>query len=345
DYSMENDRFRIEFDPATGYIVSLRDKRSGVEVFRGAAARPVVIEDKTDTWSHNVFHFNNTIGAFGAARVQLVEHGPVKSVIRITSRYGSSHLVQDFTMYRELDQIDVKATIDWREQFKMLKLVFPVNLIFTRQTYEQPYSFIEREHNGEEEPGQSWIDYSGIARENNKLYGVSLMNDSKYSYSIHNKEMAITMLRSPIYAHHDPLVPSETGHYSFIDQGIQTVHYSILPHEGNWETAGTVKRAAELNQRPVTVIETYHQGDLPQKDSFLSVDKDNVLVSVVKKSEDNDDLIVRAYETTRTGTRAVISLPKWNRTIEADFGPCEIKTFRIPKDAGQPVTETNLIEW
>ncbi|MBB3128593.1 alpha-mannosidase [Paenibacillus rhizosphaerae] len=345
DYTLENDRFRMEFDPQTGYIASLMDKRAGVEVFRDLAARPVVIEDKTDTWSHNVFHFNRVIGQFKAESMQLVEHGPVKSVIRVKSVYGNSRLVQDFTMYRELDQIDVKATIDWREQFKMLKLVFPVNFIFTRQSYEQPYGFIEREHNGEEEPGQAWIDYSGITREHNTVYGVSLMNDSKYSYSIHNKEMAITMLRSPIYAHHDPLVPSPNGHYSFIDQGIQIVHYSILPHEGNWETAGTVMRAAELNQRPITVIETYHKGSLSQRDSFLSVDQDQVVVSVLKKAEDSDDLILRAYETTKSATRAVIRLPKWNRIIEADFGPCEIKTFLIPKNADAPVRETNLIEW
>ena len=35
------------------------------------------------------------------------------------------------------------------------------------------------------------------------------MNDAKYSYSIHGKEMAITLLRSPIYAHH---VRSSLGH-------------------------------------------------------------------------------------------------------------------------------------
>ena len=93
------------------------------------------------------------------------------------------------------------------------------------------------------------------------------------------------------------------------------------------------------------MIETYHKGELPQTDSYVSVDADNVMVSAMKKAEDNDDLIIRAYETARTSTRAVIKLPKWNRTIEADFGPCEIKTFRIPKDASLPIAETNLIEW
>jgi alpha-mannosidase len=345
DYALENDRFRLEFDPKTGYINSLFDKRTETEVFREAAAKPVVIEDNSDTWSHNVFHFNKVIGAFEATSVKRVEHGPVKSVIRVTSAYGTSKLVQDFTMYRELDQIDVKVTVDWREQFKMLKMVFPVNFIFTRQSYEIPYGYIEREHNGEEEPGQSWIDYSGSTRKSGTLYGLSLLNDAKYSYSIHNKELAMTVLRSPIYAHHDPLKPDPHGHYSFIDQGVQHFNYTLLPHEGGWEQAGTVKRAAELNQRPISIIETYHEGKLPQTDSFLSVDKDNIVVSAVKQAEDNDDMIIRCYETNKIATEAVMKLPKWNREIKAKFGPCEIKTFRVPKDTALPVTETNLLEW
>ena len=40
----------------------------------------------------------------------------------------------------------------------------------------------------------------------------------------------------------------------------------------------------------------------------------------------------------------LIRLPKWGRTIEAAFGPSQIKTFRVPVDAAQPVVETNMIE-
>jgi alpha-mannosidase len=344
DTILENDRLRVEFDPKTGFMNSLFDKKVNNELLL-KPARPVVLEDKSDTWSHNIFHFNKVIGEFLANSVRRVEHGPVKSVIRVTSEYGKSTLIQDFTMYKDLDYIDVKVTVDWREHFKMLKLVFPVNLVFTKQTYEIPYGFKEREHNGEEEPGQSWIDFTGILREGGTPYGVSLINDAKYSYSIMNKEMAITVLRSPIYAHHDPLVPVEDGHYTFIDQGIQTFNYRILPHEGSWETSGVVQRALELNQRPTTLIETCHQGALPQQDSFLTIDANNVIAGAVKKAEDNDDLIIRAYETTRAATRTKIHLPKFGRVIEASFAPCEIKTFRVPADPDLPVIETNLLEW
>jgi alpha-mannosidase len=346
DCVLENDRFRLEIDPQTGYIASLYDKHRQINVFRDAAARPVVIDDRSDTWSHDVLAFHQASGAFTARSVKLVEHGPVKSVIRVISEYGTSRLVQDITMYRELEQIDVHVTVDWREQFKMLKLKFPMNLNFMKATYEIPYGHIERPVNGEEEPGQSWIDVSGEARDVDELYGLSLLNDGKYSFDVHNKELSLTVLRSPIYAHHDPYVPQPDHLYSFIDHGIQRFTYTLLPHAGSWEQAGTIKRAAELNQRPITLIETYHEhGTLPQCDSYLTVDQDNIIVSVLKQAEENNDLILRCYETNKSQTHATIRLLKWQREISTTFGPCEIKTFRVPRDPALPIVETNLLEW
>lgn len=345
DHYMENDRFRLEFDPESGWIKRLYDKKVGHEVFQGAGARPVVIADTSDTWSHDVLHFHNAVGEFKAVKVRRVEHGPVKSTIRVVSEYGKSRLIQDFSMYPDRDQIDVKVTVDWREQFKMLKLIFPMNVVFSTHTYEIPYGTIERESNGEEEPGQSWVDYTGLVPGINKIYGFSLMNDSKYSYSIRNKELALTVLRSPIYAHHIPYEPNPDEEYAFIDQGIQHFHYAMLPHEGTWVDAQTVRRAAELNCRPIALAETYHEGPLPQTDAFVVVSRDHVIVSAIKKAEDSDDLIIRCYESAKKATDAEILLPKWNRTIKASFQPAEIKTFRVPKNAELPVRETNLLEW
>jgi alpha-mannosidase len=247
-------------------------------------------------------------------------------------------------MYRELDRIDVNATVDWQEHFKMLKLRFPVNVHFMKATYEIPSGHIERFANGDEDPGQSWIDLSGTARDTGDTYGLSILNDSKYSFDVNIRDIGMTVLRSPIYAHHIPDAPKPDGLYSFMDQGIQRFKYTILPHDGSWETGGTVKRAAELNQPPITLIGTYHTGKLPQSNSFIAVDQDNIVVSVVKQAEDNDDLILRCYETAKIATHAAICLPTFNRVIEADFRPCEIKTFRVPRDAQAPVVDTNLLE-
>ncbi|WP_078431895.1 alpha-mannosidase [Metabacillus halosaccharovorans] len=345
DYSLENNRFRLEFDPNSGFITSLYDKQKQYEVFTGDAAKPVVIHDTSDTWSHDVVRYNDVAGEFKATSIKRIEHGPIKSVIRVISEYGTSKLVQEFAMYKDLDHIDVNVTVDWREKFKVLKLKYPVNVVHRKATYEIPYGHIIREANGEEQVGQAWIDVSGTVKETGGRYGLSIANDAKYSYDVEGNVLSLTVLRSPIYAHHDPLIPDPDGHYSFIDQGIQQFRYTLLPHEDSWEEAQTVKHAAVLNQRPVALIETYHKGSLPQKDSYVAIEQDNVIISAMKQAEDNDDIIIRCYETNRVATEATIRLPKWDRIITASFQPCEIKTFRIPKDTSKPVMETNLLEW
>ena len=157
--------------------------------------------------------------------------------------------------------------------------------------------------------------------------------------------MSLTAVRSPIYAHHHPTLPEPGEHYEFIDQGIQRFTYVLLPYAGSWEGAGTVRRAAELNQRPVALAETCHAGTLALQGSFVSADQQNIVISVIKQAEDNDDLVIRCYETDKVATEATIRLPVWNRIVETVFAPCEIKTFRIPKDAALPIAETDLLEW
>lgn len=89
DTSAENERLRLKLDPETGFIVSLYDKSKGVEVFEAPAARPVVLEDPSDTWSHGVVRYDDEIETFSVGSVGLVEHGPVKAVLpsgRVRSR-------------------------------------------------------------------------------------------------------------------------------------------------------------------------------------------------------------------------------------------------------------------
>ena len=178
---------------------------------------------------------------------------------------------------------------------------------------------------------------------------MSILNDGKYSGDVNLHEIGLTVLRSPVYANHMPVVPDPDRHYAFIDQGIQRFTYSLLPHTGSWEKAGTVRRAAELNQPPIALASTYHpNGTLPQSASYLAVDQENVIVSVTKQAQDGGgDMILRAYETAGLDSRACISirLPHVDRIIEAHFGPCEIKTWRVPSDPALPIVETNLLEW
>ena len=345
--SAENQWLKLTIDSETGYIRSLVKKNDGTEYFSAPAAVPVVIEDKSDTWSHAVRIFDKEIGKFRAVSVKRIACGPVKAVIRVTSEYGKSRLILDYSVYQELDYITVKTTVDWHEKWSMLKLQFPMNMNYLRCSYEIPYGVSVREPDGEEYPVQTFMDLEGAnPGMTTQINGLSILNDGKFSASTAGKTAALTVLRSPIYAHHEPYVPDDGLEYVYMDQGVQTFTWALYPHDGSWERAETVENAIALNQRPVALFETYHKGHLKQKDSFLQVSVDHVILSVVKLAEDGSgDLILRLYETAGRHTSAEVELSAMNRRLSLQFTPFEIKTVRVPKDGSQPVRETDLLEF
>ena len=156
--------------------------------------------------------------------------------------------------------------------------------------------------------------------------------------------MRMSILRSPIYAYHNPYSPEPSKQYVYVDQGIQTVNYQLVPHRGSWQDAAIPRRAWELNERPLWVNEYIHDGKLPVIASFLDAEPKNILVSACKKAEDSEALIVRGYETAGRATAATLRLPQSGFTWQAQFKPHEIKSWRITLDAHPTVTEVDLLE-
>lgn len=343
DTVLENEYLHMEFDPATGALVRLFDKRAGREVFSGPAAQAVVLADHSDTWGSGVYKFDQVSGHFAGAGPRLTENGPVRATLRVESAYGASRLVQNFTLYAGLNQLFVSVTVDWHETFAALKLVFPLNVTAPTATYEVPYGTLIRPATGLEEPGQTWADLTGA--DGDRVYGLSLVNNAKYSYSAAGAQLALTVLRSPVYANLGAVPPGTEADCVFMDQGVQSFRYALLPHAGPWEEAGTVQAAAELNAPALAAPTTFHAGPLPRRASFIEVESPGVVLTVVKQAEDGDDLILRAYDTTNRANFATIHLNAWRRAIQCEFGPAEIKTFRVPPDLAHAAIENNLLEW
>jgi alpha-mannosidase len=337
--SLENDWLRLELDPATGAISRLYDKSRGQEVLRGCGAVPVVIDDsESDTWAHGIFEFRKEAGRFSDAQVKLIEEGPLRATLRAISRYGQSELRQDFTIYRDRPGVDVHVRLNWQEKLSILKFSFPVNVANPVPVYEIPYGSLERAADGREYPGQAWVDVSGVLPDGTR-YGLALANTAKYSYDVLDSELRLTVARSSIYADHYGVRDDQV---EFMDQGLQYFAYSLYPHEGGWQKSGIVRRAQELLNPAVTVLETWHKGILPLCSSFLSVSQANIIVSALKIAEDGDDLVVRCVETEGRKTEAAIDLKFAGIRWDAVFGPFEIKTFRIGRTGA--VCETNLLE-
>ncbi|QAY71656.1 alpha-mannosidase [Xylanimonas protaetiae] len=362
---LENQHLRVELDPVTGWLTSLLDKRTGVDVVAGAVGEHIQIsEDPTDTWGHRVISYAGAGAPMSTTRVLVRQQGELRASVRVERTWGRSTVVEEFTLAFDADALDCAITIDWREHAHLMKLRFPTVLTDPVGTYEIPFGHQERPVDGAEEPGQSWIDLTGTV--GGRTAGLTVINNAKHGYDVSPADsptpgltpsLGITAVRSPVYSWHDPRELEPDGLYSYQDQGIQRWRYQLVPHTGSLDADNATRRATVLGSTPRAMLESFHDGVMPGIHSYLDVETEGpgrVIVTALKGAEDvgrdgQTDVIVRAVESSgRPGTtsaRFVLSFSDGNREVVADFGPSKLRTFKVPADPAEPVVEVNLIEW
>jgi alpha-mannosidase len=282
-----------------------------------------------------IFQFDKPAGAFGQPEFSILENGPVRAVVRVVTRFAQSVLDQRFTLYANADQLEVEAHLDMQEKQRMLKLCFPT--VYSDEYAEIPYGALRRSACGNEEHCQRWI-----ALENGKA-GLALVNDGKYSYSIENGTMALTVAHTSVYAdHYGQNHRDETVEY--MDIGKQVFRYALCPYEGGWQNAGLNRRAALINRSLPRVVETYHEGPLSGEYSGLSISDPAVDASVIKRAEDGLGWVIRLSETTGQPRSAHISASFACRELDVSLTPFQLKTLYLPDDASKPVREILLTE-
>lgn len=313
--ALENEYLKVEF-AENGNVKSVFDKKTGRETLCGETQSVVIDETEHDTWSHGRNYFDKAIGEFVAQKVEKIESNEIREIIKVTSVYGASTLVQYYTLNVGEEFVRVRAKLNWNEKHKMLKLAFPVACDAPTSLYEIPFGTVERPCNGEEESALMW------AMVGDKTSGLAILNDCKYSYSAKDNVLSLTAIRSPIYCDHGR-VRNEESNYT--DQGLHEFAYAILPATTE-EKSKIFQKALILNTSLGVVLENHHAGTLPLTYKGMSVSADNVTVSAVKRSEDGTGYVVRAYECDGKATRATISVNGLS-ALETQFSPYEVKTF------------------
>jgi len=338
---LENQFLRVIFSDSG--TLRIYDKENNKEVFSGGetGCKALIINDPSDTWSHNIRTYSDESGSFGNAQYKILEKGPLRAMVRVVTTYGDSSLTTDWILTSGSRMIEARVTLDWHEHLKMLKFSFPVDVELPVATYETPYGNIERTTNGDEDPGQRWIDLSG--KTVGSTYGLSVINDAKYGYSVHGSDLRISVARSAVYAHHDPKVLDMKAEHIWMDQGIQTFRMLLIPHKGTWKDCNVVRSAEEFMSPPVLIYQGIHGGNLPKSGSFLAIDAQNIIVSSVKLAENGDDLIFRCVETRGLASETTLDLRFANRKWKGNFRPYEIKTLRMNRKSGE-IREVNLLE-
>ncbi|HTV53643.1 MAG TPA: glycosyl hydrolase-related protein, partial [Terriglobia bacterium] len=195
---------------------------------------------------------------------------------------------------------------------------------------------------------QRWGDLSENGR------GFSLLNACKYGYdTVEPGTIRLTLLRSP-----ESPEPSKDPHHLFDDQGPHDFIYSMYPHAGGWREAGTERAGYELNYPLVGKPVDGHEGQLASSHSFASIEPANVILTAIKKAENDNSVIFRFYEFEGKDSQVTLTLPEPGaaavetnlmekeesplslgedgRQISTSIGRYEIKTVKVtfPNAAG-----------
>ena len=235
--------------------------------------------------------------------VKIIESGPERAVIRINDKFQSSSFQRDMIVRAGDPRVEVNLHADWHENHILLKVGFPSAAQSDKATFEIPYGTIQRpttrrnsiEQAQFEVPALRWGDIS------NEAQGVSLLNASKYGYDAKDNVIRISLLRSPN-------MPAPDNHPA--DQGVHDMTYALYAHSGDWRVGKTMRQGYELNYPLIALKTEAHAGALPAKHAFLRIEPGNVILTVMKKAEDDGALIFRFYEFEGKPAQVKLELPR-----------------------------------
>jgi alpha-mannosidase len=317
--SLENDILLVDFN-LDGSIRSLYDKERKRELLNPELPgnQLTVYYDKGDAWDFSIQYKQRPQLTCKLTAAEASVEGPKAELVQVY-RFGESEIEQKIILMEGSRRLDFVTKVDWHESGKMLRTAFPLELKAMEANCDIQFGMVTRPTHSNtdidmaqhEICAHKWVDLSEAD------YGVALLNDSKYGYSLKESILDINLLRSPRY-------PDEDA-----DQGLHEFIYSLYPHEGNVVTGKVVQAAYELNKplRIHTPKENY--GDTGITDyCFARTDNDHIVIETVKKSEDSSHVIVRLYECHGTSTSSVIR-----------FGhpPKQVILTNLMEQAGEPL--------
>ncbi len=336
--------YEIELNES-GEFVSVWDKTERRELIKPGERGNVLQAFEDRPAEYEAWNIDNTFvekvwEINDVQQLEWIENGPVRASLLIRRQFLDSVVEQTISFYSHTARIDFRTSVDWKEERLLLKAAFPLDIRSDKAVFEIQYGNVERATHRNtswdearfEVCGHKWVDLA----ENG--YGAALLNDCKYGYDVHDSVLRLSLIKSAVYP--NPAADKELHQFT----------YSLYPHSGDFREGRVVQAAYDLN-RPLYAREIGKQaGDLPPAFSFAGVDRDNVVIEVVKKAESDSDAIVRVYEAHGRRTKASLLLPQSGsykvyscdlmEQIEAELAvadgkaafeirPYEILTFRI----------------
>ncbi|TKS73487.1 Alpha-mannosidase 2C1 [Collichthys lucidus] len=248
-----------------------------------------------DAWDVMDYHLQTRKPVLEVVQpAHVVSSGGLRGSVSVTLRISDkSTITQEIVMDAMCPYIKFNTEVIWAESHKFLKVEFPVRVRSANATYEIQFGHLQRPTHRNtswdwarfEVWGHKWADLS----EHN--FGVALLNDCKYGYSVHNNTMTLSLLRAP----KAPDVNADMGTHHFT--------YAIMPHTGSFQDASVIQCAYNLNF-PLRSLQCASD-TVPW--SAFSVNSSAVILETIKQAEDRKSaLVVRLFESHGSSVTATL---------------------------------------
>jgi hypothetical protein len=321
DYVIENNFYKVKIDDKTGTILSIFDKEMKKEMVDGSAA-----------YSFNQYIHNDVnagfIGTGGAEKAgitygegtrytpDIVENvscfnGPVydyfESDVKLTKGPAPAIIKHIVRIYHDIKKIEVVNVIEKKESLykEQIYIAFPFNTgCNPKLQVELPYAIMQWDK--DIFPG-SWRGYCSVQN-----YVKFTGDDSCVTWS--SPEAPVVTFGGINSNHYDPewhktFVPGNAQIYSYIMSNMWNCNYVlfqggkfVFPYSfttsQKMDLAQSAKFGWATSHPLIASVVSQQKGTIAAKPfSALSLDKENVLVTTLKKAEDGKGWIIRLYET------------------------------------------------
>ena len=296
---LENSRICAVFDKTTAQITSLVDKVTGETLINKPSGAFRYIEEDPlygyIAWRVGPYMKVENINENYTVKLEGILRKPMFSQISFSIKFKSSSIKMLVTLLKDSSTIDYELVIDFEElpivdrMIPQLSFVLPVSYKTSGKSYcKIPFGMLHRNAMAYDVPCQSAM---GICGESEHI--LALLAPTKYGFRCEGEIGQITLLRNAY----------SPDRYS--DTGVHKINFSVAAC-----AQGEIDRLLSSVCHPMPfVCGKYHHGELGMSGSFFDV-SDEVCISSVKNSENDDGLVIRMYDTLGKDRKITLDLAK-----------------------------------
>lgn len=290
-----------------------------------------------------------------------IEDGLVREVRELKSIFNDACIVQRIILYKQIPKIDFEFDIEGftGEPDREYRVAFPLNQEKAQISYDVPMGVVEIGKN----------DLSRVAGQaGSLLYNVPLhttpLRECGDWFSASSDGVNVTIASSvSVFGFTDPtdqpvsypilqpvlLASRRSCHYAgnrYAQTGNHSYTFTFNATAGDWKSASHVASGDVGRFYTVVVPEMNAFAGLKETDSFLSSSASNVIISAVKKCDDDASLVVRCYDIEGKDTQVTLKLPKvisqgiHTNIIEEAIAPVITKGSEASVKVGHHAIET-----